>query len=75
MIISAYSTTSECVKNSQNVILKIKLSLTAVLLNVFFSYTQGDLIKVRDLLEQGASVNVKDHAGWTPLVMAASYSK
>ncbi len=29
---------------------------------------QGDDAKVRELLEEGANPNAKDHAGWTPLV-------
>ena len=31
----------------------------------------GDVIRVTSLIEQGAEVNVVDHAGWTPLHEAA----
>lgn len=29
---------------------------------------QGDVVTVERLLETGAAVSAKDHAGWTPLV-------
>ena len=32
-------------------------------------YPQGDYEKTRELLEQGAPTNIKDNAGWTPLVI------
>lgn len=36
--------------------------------NHYFSLLQGDLGAVEQLLQNGADPNVKDNAGWTPLV-------
>ena len=39
-----------------------------VIFHFHFDGYQGDLEVVRELLESDAAINVKDHAGWTPLV-------
>jgi ankyrin repeat protein len=36
---------------------------------------KGDIVKVRELLQQGADVNAKDNNQWTPLHVAAKYGK
>lgn len=40
--------------------------------SVFFP-AQGDLAAVEQLLKNGADPNVKDNAGWTPLVSVESF--
>ena len=40
----------------------------AFLLSDYTHLFQGDYDQAVHLLEEGAPVNVKDHAGWTPLV-------
>ena len=35
-------------------------------------FKKGDIIGVRKLIEFGASVNVRNRFGWTPLMLAAS---
>ena len=34
---------------------------------------QGDYEKAKELLKQGAPTNVKDNAGWTPLVSSSFF--
>ena len=39
---------------------------------LYLSACMGDLVSIKDLVEQGADINSKDELGWTPLYWAAS---
>ncbi|PHZ12614.1 ankyrin, partial [Rhizopus microsporus ATCC 52813] len=38
---------------------------------LFYATSQGHLNRVKELVENGANVNFRDNAGWTPLHEAA----
>ena len=46
----------------------VSFSVSVIVLKFCCHFFQGDFAKVKELLEEGAPPNVKDNAGWTPLV-------